>query len=263
MEIFTQSLKRLRAFLDLEYKGLNIMPIVLKNQEFDLNLINEITEVTTWLKEHIEVKFANFIFHIDQTHTPKFENEQDYLEYREACKNLFEQIDTLPQIIICDFKGNFENIWCEFIYHSNVTLADSSATFNWNHLTNGTLPFSLKTQKQSETLKNIILTSQNKTSNEMQNETGIVKVYNDDLHRKQIASSIKKNILNSSPTGIIQLKHAFNQDNVIDYEKTIYYTYLNSDWKLNNKFSTVHEMKSLLTKKENDLSSPANDNQLN
>ncbi len=239
------------------------MPIVLKNQEFDFNLINEITEITTWLKEHIEVKFVNFIFHINQTNTPKFDNEQDYLKYRKACKNLFEQIDALPQIVICDFKGRFENIWCEFIYHSNVTIADSSATFNWNHLTNGTLPFSLKTQKQSEALKNIILTSQNKTSSEMQNETGIIKVYNDDQHRKQIASSIKNNIFNSSPTGIIQLKHAFNQDNVTDYEKTIHYTYLNSDWKPNHKFSTVHEMKSLLAKKGDDPVEPANDDRLN
>ena len=64
MEIFSQSLNRLRAFLDLEFKGLNIMPIVSKNQEFDEKLINDLDEITKWLAKHIEVRFVNFIFHI-------------------------------------------------------------------------------------------------------------------------------------------------------------------------------------------------------
>ena len=63
-------------------------------------------------------------------------------------------------------------------------------------------------------------------------------------------SKIKKNIFLSSPTCIIQLKHAFSGHSNRDYEKIVHYTFLNKDWENKENFSTVHEMKDLLSRKK-------------
>jgi enoyl-CoA hydratase/carnithine racemase len=249
MEIFTQSLNRLRAFLDLEHKGLNVMPIVLKNQELDVKIINELQEITKWLKEHIEVKFVNFIFHIDETSSPVFKSESSYLDYRKKCKNLFNDIKNLPQVVIIDMKGSFENVWCEFLYHANLGVAHSDTIFNWNHLKKGILPISNETFKQNDTVKNFIVTSQSITASTLSKQSSVCRTYTNDDERKIILSLVKTNVRQSSPTGVIQLKHAFNSKNIDEYEKIVHYTYLNNDWSDKEAFSSVHDMKEILNNK--------------
>ena len=248
MEIFSQSLKRLRAFLDLEYKGLSVMPIVLKNQELDDQIISEFEEILTWLREHIEVKFVCLIFHIDKTSIPKFNGEKEYLSYRSKCKKLFEKLEQLPQIIISDFKGSFESAWCEFTYHSNFCISHQESKFLWNHLKHGVLPFSSSTKKIGRSLENIILTSQTVTPHKLCDINTIAQTYCDDQERRNLLNTIKQNVLESSPTSIIQLKHAFQEEKQDNFDHVVHYTYLNSDWMNQKEFSTVHEMKNILKK---------------
>ena len=246
MEIFSQSLKRLRAFLDLEFKGINIMPIVQKNQQLDNQIIQDFEEIFNWLEEHVEVKFISLIFHIDETSIPSFESEKEYLNYRTNCKNLFDKMNKLPQVIITDFKGSFISAWCEFIYHTNYSVAHQETTFHWNHLKTGVLPFSSMTNRISTNLKNIILTSQTANAEKMHNINYLNRFYNTDNEKRSFIGAIKRNIFESSPTGAIQLKHAFTSENQEDFEHIIHYTYMNTDWQRKEKFSSVHEMKELL-----------------
>ena len=260
MEIFGQSLSRLRAFLDLEYKGLNISPIVSKSQELDEIFIKDFLEISKWLSEHLEVKFLNINLHLQETFIPKFENETDYLSYREKCRTLFNTLLQLPQIIIIDFQGHFENIWCEFLYHANFSLSDVTSTFNFNHLKKGILPVSPIIKNLDQQNKNILLTGQKLEASELANKIIHNRIYSSSDERRKIITTIKKNIFESSPTSIIQLKHAFSATTIEDYEKIIHYTYINEDWKNNNKFKSIHELKNILAKVEQITTS---ENQIN
>ena len=114
MEIFGQSLKRLRAFLDLEHRGMNISPNVLTNQELDFTFLDDLDHVISWLKDHIEVKFLRINFHIEKTSVPIFSNEQEYITYRKKCRDVFDGLSSLSQVIIMDFQGQFENFGVSF-----------------------------------------------------------------------------------------------------------------------------------------------------
>lgn len=263
MEIFSQSLKRLRAFLDLQHKGLNIMPIVLKNQELDDTLLSDFSEITKWLYEHFEVKFVQIVLNLQHTSIPTFKNEIEYLDYRQKCKSFFEQLNNLPQIVIIDFNGNFENIWCEFLFHGNYIITHSSSTYHWNHLKCGIAPVSTQTFFQSNPMKNIILTSQKLTGEQICKKTNIALNYENDHERKMFLQEIKENIFQASPSGLIQMKHAFNSTSKVQFENIIHYTYLNNDWKNDKQtFSTVHEMKEFLKNPEM-KGSRSPDNELN
>ena len=255
MEIFSHSLTRVRAFLDLEYKGINIMPIVTKNQQLDHALISEILQITKWLEEHIEVKFVHFIFHIDQTSIPRFNEENKYLQYRRKCKEMFSQINSLPQISIMDMKGSFKSIWCEFLYQCNFTISNANTVFCWDHLKSGILPISTSTFNLSQQLKNTILTSKEMYASDLRDNTLVCEVYDNEAQRKRRIIKIKKDIFQSSPTGLIQLKHAFSVESIDEYQKVVEHSHINGDWKNKPEFSSVHEMKTLIKKakpKEND-----------
>jgi len=249
MEIFSQSLQRLRAFLDLQFKGLNLMPIVVKNQQLDEVLIDEFNEIIEWLNVHLEVKFLKISLNLQETSIPNFLNEEQYLAYRSKCKKFFDRLRRLPQIVIIDFNGHFENIWCEFIYHGNYVLTHSETTFDWNHLQRGILPVSSLTFEQSTEIKNIILTSQKYIGKTLSEKIKFLTEYENDEQRKSLLGQVKHNIFHSSPSGIIQLKHAFSSNHQEHFEKIIHYSHLSSDWiDGKEKFSSVHEMKDLLAR---------------
>ena len=249
MQIFAESLNRIRAFLDLEHKGMNLMPIVTKNQQFDETLLSDFNKITTWLAEHVEVKFINIIFHIENTSIPTFTAKEDYLHFRKQASTFFSSLKNLPQIVIIDFKGDFDSIWSEFIYHCDFSIARYDTVFNFNHLQRGILPVSQETHNISSLLKNIFLTSQTLSAEDLSRRTGLVEIYSDERHRTKIIGKIKKNIFLSSPTCAIQLKHAFNGQNDENYQNIVHYTFLNRDWEKKERFSSVHEMKELLSKR--------------